>query len=76
MARAKEIQRVAKVHREPVIAVLEADSPVGEYNRIADEVLRLLRIARVAFTQAGAVAIFSLYCYISSLSSRSAMLSL
>lgn len=45
MARAKEIQRVAKVHRdpfEPVIAVLEADSPVGEYNRIADEVLRLM----------------------------------
>jgi hypothetical protein len=45
MIRAKEIQRVARVHRdpfEPIIAVLEADSPVGEYNRIADEVLRLM----------------------------------
>jgi len=45
MVRAKEIQRVARVHRdpfEPIIAVLEADSPVGEYKRIADEVLRLM----------------------------------
>lgn len=45
MVRAKEIQRVARVHRdpfEPIISILEADSPVGEYNRIADEVLRLM----------------------------------
>lgn len=45
MVRARELQRVAKVHRdpfEPVIAILEADSPAGEYSRIADEVLRLM----------------------------------
>jgi len=45
MVRAKEIQRVAKVHRdtfEPIIAVLESDSPVGEYRRIADEIVRLM----------------------------------
>ena len=45
MMRAKEIQRVARVHRdtfEPIMSVLEADSPVGEYRRIADEVVRLM----------------------------------
>ncbi|QKS00640.1 hypothetical protein F9288_14180 [Sphingomonas sp. CL5.1] len=45
MVRAKELQRVARVHRdtfEPIMAVLEADSPVGEYRRIADEVVRLM----------------------------------
>ncbi|GAM04973.1 MULTISPECIES: hypothetical protein [Novosphingobium] len=44
VARAKEIERVARVHRdpfEPILPVLEADSPVGEYRKIADEVLRL-----------------------------------
>ncbi|MCJ2184326.1 hypothetical protein MTR62_16740 [Novosphingobium sp. 1949] len=44
IARAKEIERVARVHRdpfEPILPVLEADSPVGEYRKIADEVLRL-----------------------------------
>ncbi|WP_443477971.1 hypothetical protein ACLIMP_00065 [Novosphingobium aerophilum] len=43
-ARAKEIERVARVHRdpfEPILPVLEADSPVGEYRKIADEILRL-----------------------------------
>ncbi len=43
IARAKEIGRVARVHRdpfEPLLPVLEASSPVGEYNRIADEILR------------------------------------
>lgn len=41
-ARMKEIQRVAQVHRdpfEPILAILEADSPVREYRRIADEIL-------------------------------------
>ena len=41
-ARMKEIQRVAQVHRdpfEPILPVLEADSPVREYRRIADEIL-------------------------------------
>lgn len=44
LARAKEIARVAQVHHdpfEPILAILEADSPVGEYRKIADEVLAL-----------------------------------
>jgi hypothetical protein len=43
-ARAKEIERVARVHRdpfEPILPILEADSPVGEYRKIAQEILRL-----------------------------------
>lgn len=43
--RIKEIQRVSKVHRdpfEPILPILEADSPVGEYRRITDEILRLM----------------------------------
>lgn len=42
-ARAKEIERVARIHRdpfEPILPVLEADSPVAEYRKIADEILR------------------------------------
>ena len=42
LARAKEIQRVARVHRdpfEPLLPVLEAASPVGEYLKIAREIL-------------------------------------
>jgi hypothetical protein len=49
LARAKEIQRVARVHRdpfEPILAVLEAESPAGEYRRIADEIVRLMPDAR------------------------------
>ncbi len=43
--REKEIVRVARVHRdpfEPILPILEADSPVGEYRRITDEILRLM----------------------------------
>ena len=43
LARAREVQRVARVHRdpfEPILPILEAASPVGEYRKIADEVLR------------------------------------
>lgn len=43
--REKEIVRVARIHRdpfEPILAILEADSPVGEYRRITDEILRLM----------------------------------
>lgn len=43
LARAKEIQRVKRVHRdpfEPLLPVLEAASPLGEYRKIADEILR------------------------------------
>lgn len=41
--RAKEIQRIARVHRdpfEPIMPILEASSPVGEYRKITDEILR------------------------------------
>jgi hypothetical protein len=44
-SRVKEIQRVARVHRdpfEPIMPVLEADSPVGEYRKIIEEILRLM----------------------------------
>lgn len=43
--RVKEIQRVAKVHRdpfEPIMPILEADSPVGEYRKITDEIVRTM----------------------------------
>lgn len=45
LARAREIQRVARIHRdpfEPLLPVLEAASPVGEYLKITDEILRRL----------------------------------
>lgn len=45
LARLKEIERVARVHRdpfEPILPVLEADSPLGEYRKIADEIVRLM----------------------------------
>ncbi|EGY02522.1 hypothetical protein AZA_32100 [Nitrospirillum viridazoti Y2] len=41
-ARARELQRVVKVHRdpfEPILPILESDSPVGEYRKIANEIL-------------------------------------
>ncbi|RJG40360.1 hypothetical protein D3Y55_23900 [Mesorhizobium sp. DCY119] len=44
-SRAKEIQRVARVHRdpfEPIMSILEADNPVGEYRKITEEILRLM----------------------------------
>lgn len=43
--RIKEISRVSKVHRdpfEPILPILEADSPVGEYRKITDEIIRLM----------------------------------
>ncbi len=45
LARAREVQRIARIHRdpfEPIMPILEADSPVGEYRKITDEILRLL----------------------------------
>ena len=42
-ARAKEVERVAQVHRdpfEPILPILEADSPVAEYRKITEEILR------------------------------------
>ncbi len=41
--RSKEIQRVMRVHRdpfEPIMCVLEAESPLAEYRKITDEILR------------------------------------
>lgn len=43
LTRAKEVQRVARVHRDPfeaILPVLEAESPVGEYRKIVDEIRR------------------------------------
>ena len=43
--RMKEIERVARVHRdpfEPILAVLEAESPLAEYRKIVDEIIRLM----------------------------------
>jgi hypothetical protein len=43
LARVKEIARVARVHRdpfEPILPILEDDSPVGAYRQITLEVLR------------------------------------
>lgn len=45
LARAREIDRVARVHRdpfEPILPILEADSPVAEYRKITEEILRTL----------------------------------
>lgn len=41
--RIKEINRVARIHRdpfEPILPVLETSSPVGEYRKITEEILR------------------------------------
>ena len=43
VGRAKEIQKIVRVHRdpfEPILPVLEAPSPVDEYKKIADEILK------------------------------------
>ena len=47
--RAKEVQRIARVHRdpfEPILPVLESDRPVAEYRKIADEILSRLPDAK------------------------------
>lgn len=41
--RASDLRRAARVHRdpfEPILPVLEADSPIGEYRKICDEIVR------------------------------------
>lgn len=43
LARAKEIDRVARVHRdpfEPILPILEAESPLAEYRAITEEISR------------------------------------
>jgi integrase len=49
LSRAKEVQRISRVHRdpfEPILPVLEAESPLGEYRKITEEILRLMPNAR------------------------------
>jgi hypothetical protein len=43
LMRAKEIERVARIHRdpfEPILPILQADSPLAEYRKITEEVRR------------------------------------
>ncbi len=43
--RSKEIQRVMRVHRdpfEPIMCVLEAESPLAEYRKITDEIIKCM----------------------------------
>ncbi|NUB04618.1 hypothetical protein FW320_00200 [Azospirillum sp. Vi22] len=45
LLRSKELERVVRVHRdpfEPILPVLEADSPLAEYRKIVDEIIRLM----------------------------------
>lgn len=47
--RKQDVQRVAKVHRdpfEPILPILEAESPVGEYRKITEEILERMPSAR------------------------------
>lgn len=44
-SRAKEVDRVSRVHRdpfEPILPILEASSPLAEYRRITEEILKLM----------------------------------
>ena len=44
-SRIRELTRVARVHRdpfEPILPILEAPSPLGEYRRITEEIVRLM----------------------------------
>lgn len=43
--RLREIERVERVHRdpfEPILPIFEADSPVGEYRKVTEEILRFM----------------------------------
>jgi hypothetical protein len=49
LPRAKEVARVARIHRdpfEPILPILEAASPVGEYRKITEEILLRMPDAR------------------------------
>lgn len=49
LQRAREISRVARIHRdpfEPLLPILEAASPVGEYRKITAEVIKRMPDAR------------------------------
>jgi hypothetical protein len=61
LARAKEVQRVSRVHRdpfEPIMPVLEADSPLREYRKITEEIIRLMPDERL-YPKAAAEAVRS-----------------
>lgn len=48
-SRRKDIQGVARIHRdpfEPILPILEADSPVGEYRKITEEIVARMPSAR------------------------------
>ncbi len=50
LLRAKEVARVSRVHRdpfEPILPILEAESPLGEYRKITEEILRRRPNARL-----------------------------
>lgn len=62
LGRAREIKRVARVHRdpfEPLLPVLEAESPVGEYRKITEEIVARMPDAR-RYPRAAAEAVRSL----------------
>lgn len=43
VSRVRDIKRIARVHRdpfEPILVILEAPSPLSEYRKIADEILK------------------------------------
>jgi len=43
--RTRELKRVARIHRdpfEPILPILEAKSPVGEYRKITEEIVRCM----------------------------------
>lgn len=47
--RKKDVQSIARVHRdpfEPILPILEADSPVGEYRKITEEILERMPHAK------------------------------
>ena len=47
--RVREIARVARVHRdpfEPIMPILEAESPLGEYRKITEEIVRRMPCER------------------------------
>ncbi|WP_234885243.1 hypothetical protein [Rhizobium rhizogenes] len=61
LTRQREIDRVARVHRdpfEPILSILEAPSPLGEYRKISEEILNRMPDERL-FSLATAEAVRS-----------------
>lgn len=60
-AASREVKKISKVHRDPfeaVLAVLEADSPLREYRKITEEIIRLMPCERL-YPKAAAEAVRS-----------------